>query len=793
MNLNISYNWLKEHVATKKSAVEFAKQLSLSGPTVDFIHQRQPQFSRVVVGEILAIEKHPNADKLSVCQVSVGDKEPLEIVCGAPNIKPGQKVPVVLVGGKVGELEVKEVKLRGVDSFGMLCSQRELGLGEDHSGIYILPDYLKVGLPFEKIMPIKDDIFDIEVTSNRPDAMSVIGLAREAAAIMGEKFLYSEPKPNLKITSVKTGHSPSLQVAVKEPKLCPRYQAIVMTGVKVEDSPLWLQQRLLSAGLRPINNLVDITNYILLEFGQPMHVFDYDKLAGREIVVRNAKKGEKILALDGKTYEVGFANLVIADHKAPVAIAGVMGGELSAVSIDTKTIVLESANFDPVSIRKTARVLNLHSDSSNLFEKGLSPEGTSSALLRAVELVAELANGNVASKIFDEKSYKFKAKELKLSPDNIRRILGIDIKPVQIKSILRDLGFSIGGEKQLKVMVPYWRDRDIEGEHDLIEEVARIYGYHNLPAALPSGQIPADLVDRQTFGLEDKVRDILVGLGFSENYNYSFISEKLIKNCGLDPNDHLKIANPLNVDFEYMRASLVPGILQSVAENENNFKEINIFELSQVYENRADNLPNEKLKLCLALSGKEAADLFSAAKGAAAALLEKLYLKDFHLEPVKTEIKLWQKGAYWQIIAGAGNNLGQIGLVSRDGLQLMGIKAETVLIEMDFNSLALAVPSGPSYQPLPKFPAIELDLSMEIGDKILYGEVVDIVKAVSPLIVEVLFLSVFRGQDIPEGSKALAVRIIYRDSDKTLELAEAQKVHERVVARLKKEYNVRVR
>jgi len=793
MNLNISYNWLKEHLATKKSAVDFARQLSLSGPTVDFIHSREPQFSRVVVGEILAIEKHPNADKLNVCKVEVGEKEPLQIVCGAPNIQAGQKVPVVLVGGRVGDMEVKEVKLRGVDSFGMLCSQRELGLGEDHSGIYILPDYLKVGLLFDKVMPIKDDIFDIEVTSNRPDAMSVIGLAREASAIMGEKFIYQEPKPNLKVASVETGHALSLKIAVKEPKLCSRYQAIVMTGVKVDSSPLWLQQRLLSAGLRPINNLVDITNYVLLEFGQPMHVFDYDKLAGQEIIVRSAKTGEKILALDGKTYEVGPANLVVADQKAPVAIAGVMGGELSAVSNETKSVVLEAANFDPVSIRKTARVLNLHSDSSNLFEKGLSPAGTAPALLRAVELVLELANGQVASKIFDECSYKFKTKELSLSPDNARRLLGIDIKSAQIKAILKNLGFGVSGDKPLKVKVPYWRDRDIEGEHDLIEEVARIYGYHNLPANLPAGEIPVDIADHQTFKLEDKVRDILVGLGFAENYNYSFISEKLIRNCGFDPSDHVKITNPLNLDFEYMRQSLAPGILQAIAENENNFKEINIFELSQVYENKADNLPDEKLKLCLALSGQEATELFLAAKGVLAALLAKLFIKDFSLAADQGKIKMWPANQVWRIISGSNSDLGQSGLISRETLQLFGIKSAVALVEIDFTSLAKAAQAGPSYQTLAKFPAIELDLSVEISNGVSYGDVVKAVKKVSPLITEVFFLSVFRGQNIPEGHKALAIRIVYRDLDKTLELVEAQKIHEQVVVKLKKEYNVKVR
>lgn len=808
MNLNISYNWLKEHIATKKSAADFAKALSQSGPTVDFIHHNEAKFSKVVVGEILEINNHPNADKLHVCKVDIGEKEPLQIVCGAPNIKAGQKVPVVLIGGRVGEMEVKEAKLRGVDSFGMMCSQRELGVGDDHTGIYIMPDYLKVGLPFEKVMPVEDYIFDIEVTSNRPDAMSVIGLAREAAAIMGEKFLYREPKPNLRIASVETGHAPSLKVTVKEPKLCPRYQAIVMTGVKVDVSPLWLQQRLLASGLRPINNLVDITNYILLEFGQPMHVFDYEKLLphpvpplvnGREnkaeIIVRLAKSGEKILALDGKTYELGSSNLVIADGKNPAAVAGIMGGELSAVSDGTKTIVLEAATFDPVSIRKTARVLNLHSDSSNLFEKGLNPEGTTPALLRAVELVVELAGGKVASKIFDEKDYKFKAKELTLALEDVRRILGVEIKSARIKEILDNLGFRAAGDKQIKVKVPYWRDRDIEGPHDLIEEIARVYGYHNLPAILPAGEIPVDVAAVSPFQLEDKVKDIIVGLGFSENYNYSFISEKLIKNCGLSVEDHVKISNPLNVDFEYMRTSLVPGILQAIADNENSYKEMSIFELSKVYLNKPNDLPDEITNLCLAVAGRGGEEAFLAAKGALSVLLEKLNIKDFSLAAADGESsRIWQPGSVFSILASEGKeSVGRIGIVDREALHLFGIKSDVGIVDIDFEKLAKLAKPSPTYRSLPKFPGIELDLSMEIGDEVLYGNVVETAMSVDPLIREARFLSVFRGKDIPEGKKALAIRVVYRDEEKTLELAEAQKVHDKVVDKLKKEYNVKVR
>ncbi|MFA5021059.1 MAG: phenylalanine--tRNA ligase subunit beta, partial [Patescibacteria group bacterium] len=603
MNLNISYNWLKEYVKTNLTPQEFAKKISLSGPSVDRINEIKPNFSKVVVGQILKIENHPNADKLHVCQVNVG-KEKLQIVCGAPNIKEEQKVPVVLVGGKVGEFEIKEAKLRGVASFGMMCSQKELGLGEDHTGIYILPADTKVGQPLESVMPIDDAIMDIEITSNRPDAMSVIGIAREAAAILEAKFLYQTPKPNLAIK----GEKKDLRVKVAEPKLCPRYSAVVMTDVKVGASPLWLQQRLLASGLRPINNLVDITNYILLEYGQPMHVFDYDKLQplsdfplrkGREeaeINVRLAKKGEKILALDGKEYELSADQLVIADAQNPVAVAGVMGGELSAATAETKTIVFECANFNPVSVRKTSRALNLRSESSVLYEKGISPENVTAAMLRAIELAQELGGAKIAGKPIDEKASKPKNKEIILDSEKVDSVLGVAIKPAEIKKNLEALGFKVAAAKknQLKVAVPWWRTNDIDGQHDLVEEIARLHGYHNLPTELMSGALPAaallhlskgelEGVKRRggtdKFTLEDKIKDILAGFGLTEVYTYSFISEKQIIGAGLQLADHIKIANPLSADFEYMRTSLLPGVLQIIAENEGFYPAGKLFDL----------------------------------------------------------------------------------------------------------------------------------------------------------------------------------------------------------------------
>ncbi len=786
MNLNISYNWLKEYLATKKSATEFAKEISLGGPSVDHIIEQKSNFEKVVVGEILELKKHPDADKLSLCRVNIGE-EILDIVCGAPNIKAGQKVPAVLVGGRVGEMKINKTKIRGAESSGMLCSQKELGLGDDHAGIYILPDYVKTGLPLEKVMPIADNILDIEITSNRPDTMCVIGIAREAAAIFGEKLKYAEPKPNLKIkTEIK------LSVAVKELKLCPRYQAIVMNNAKVGASPLWMQQRLLAAGLRPINNLADITNYVLLEFGQPMHVFDYDKLKGAEINVRLAKKGEHILALDGKTYELTKNNLVIADAQNPVAIAGVMGGELSAAKTETKTIVFEAANFDPISVRQTSRLLNLHSESSDLFEKGLSAEGTTPALLRAVELAMELAGAEPASAVLDQKKTAYKTKLISLDKENVRRILGVKIPQEKIKEILNRLGFEAVGLGKIKVKVPYWRARDVSEEHDLIEEIARVYGYHNLPAKLMTGEIPVGHAAGLEFAWEDSVKDILAGLGFSENYNYSFISEKLIANCGLKIENHIKIANPLSADFEYLRTALAPGILQAVSENAGVYKTIAIFELSKVYLAKENNLPAEITHLGIGVKGDSGERVFAEIKGALVSLMEKIHINDYSLAIMNEGATYWQKGKTVEIKL-KDETIGYLGIINQEVLRSFGIKGQAGLIELDFEKLVKEAKTSPAFEPIPVYPGIDLDLSMEIDKNATYQAVVKTAKAVNGLIRAVAFLSVYEGEKIPAGKKALAIRVTYRDDSKTLTLAEAQLIHQQVVGELKRVYNVSVR
>jgi len=787
MDLKLSYNWINEYLKSKKSVADFARELSLKCQSVERIHEVKPTFSGVITARIIDIVKHPNADKLRLPTVDTG-REKLQIVCGAPNIEVGQIVPLALADAVLGlgteNFKIKKTNIRGIDSNGMLCSQKELGLGEDHTGIMILPPDTPIGKKLEEVMPINDYVLDIEVTSNRPDAMSVVGLAREGAAALGLKFDFKLPRPDLKIKA-----SLPLTVKLAEPKMCPRYQAVIISGVKVGPSPLWLQLRLIQAGMRPINNLVDITNYILLEYGRPMHVFDYDKLSGQKIIIRQAKAGEKILALDGKVYELKPEMLVIADGKVPVAVGGIMGGEESAATAETKTIVFECAAFDPVLIRKTARALNLHSDSSSLFEKNLHPQSTYPAILRAIELTQQLAGGAVASKIMDAGVKSYKPVKIKFDPAKIKDHLGVDVPLAKVKAILQSLGFGISGTKILSVTVPWWRAYDVEYDYDLLEEVARIYGYHNLPLTLPQGEIPLSPKE-PILVWEAKIKNILAAAGFTESLNYSMVSQKSIKSIGGDIAKAVKIFNPLNEELEYMRLCLVPGLLQNAADNTKNFSEIKIFELSHVYPPRAANdLPDEYARLTGVLTaGRE--NPYLAVKGAVEFLLNHAGMTDYQLAPATGSI--WTAGQAFSVNY-QGSNLGEFGLVAKNITEKFGLDNLVGLFDFDFRALATLAKSGKVYQPIPAFPESSRDLAVIFEQKTNWQEIAARVGKVSPLLAQIEYLSTFTDKTLGEGKKSLAFRLVFRSPERTLKSEEVDEVMKEILAILEKQFNAKLR
>lgn len=786
MDIKISYNWLNEYLKTRKSPADFSREMSLRCQSVERLHEQKPKFQGVITAKIIEIAKHPNADKLRLPTVDTG-KEKLQIVCGAPNIEPGQIVPLALEGAILGvgseEFKIKKTNIRGVDSNGMLCSAKELGLGDDHSGIFILPANTPIGHPLEKVMPLSDTILDIEVTSNRPDAMSVIGLAREGAAALGQKFEFKPVKPDLKVKE-----NIALEVKLEEPKTCLRYQAIVMTDVKVGPSPLWMQSRLIASGLRPINNLVDITNYILLEYGQPLHVFDYDKLSGKKIIVRKARPNEKILALDGKTYDLKPENLVIADAQKPVAVAGVMGGQETAAEISTKTIVFEAANFNPVSVRKTARALNLYSDSSSLYEKGLHPQNTYFALMAAVLLAQKLSGAKVASKVFDLGAKTYKPSKIKFDLKEVKRILGVEIPATQVKKILTSLGFKVAGNKILNVTIPWFRATDVVYDYDLVEEVARIYGYHNLATTLPTGTIPTSAKD-PVLVWEKEIKNYLLSLGLTEIVSYSMVPATDFSKARLDIEKAIKLYNPLNEDMEYMRTSLVPGILKCVSDNQKTFSEIKIFELSNIYPlQKVNDLPNEAPRLVAAISG--AADNFLSAKGLALQILGKMGLSEIEFKT--SDHNFFEPNQGLEILVDK-KSIGSLGVVSADLQEAFSLDSSLAIIDFDFKLLSSIGKQGKTYRLLPAFPESYRDLSVVIGRNVKWAEITLALSNISPILFQVQYLSTFTDESLGESQKSLAFRLVFRSSERTLKSEEVDEAVKKIITILEKEFGAKLR
>jgi len=788
MDRTISYNWLKEFVPLDVSPANFAREFSLRSMTVDRVTPVKPEFTGVTTAKIIKIEKHPNADRLRLATVKT-KQGTATVVCGAPNIAEGQIVPYAGIGAKLIDTKdggkkftLKAAIIRDIKSEGMLCSPAELGIGEDHGGIFILPKETQIGKPLEEVLPLHDSLFDIEITSNRPDAMSVVGLAREAAAVFNKKLTQKLAQPKITFTD-----EIPLSVEVKDSSRCPRYQAVVVTGITVGPSPLWMQLRLSQAGVRPINNIVDITNYVLLELGQPMHAFDYDKLQGKTIVVRRAQKGEKIVALDGKTYSLA-ADLVIADSKNPVAIAGVMGGEKSAVSAETKTIVFECANFDPITVRTTSRRLSLLSESSLLFEKGLQPQNVEAALFRALELTQQLAGGSVSSPIIDVYAKAKTAATISFDPAVVQRYLGVAVPQPEIKTILTHLGFAVSGAKKISVTIPWWRAGDVAQEFDLVEEVARMYGYHTLPSRLPAGMLPgrhSDLLLR----FEDTIKDILAGAGFNEVYHYSMISAELLKKFGMKPTEALPIANPLNEELGLMRPVLSPQLLATVAENLNHDDNFSLFELSNTYQPAKEkSLPAEVSKLAAALVGP---DGLLRAKGVVELLFERLgIVADFQSQTER--LIWWQRGSALDVMAGK-TVLGHIGIVSEKMAKDFGIEVPVALLTFDVGALFKQSRPVTAFEPIPEFPAIQRDVATVVADTVSWLEIAGAVSRVDDLITDVVYLNTFSDVSLGAKKKSIAFRIVLRSRERTLKSTEADAVIDKIIDTIKKQFNAQLR
>ncbi|MBI5654486.1 phenylalanine--tRNA ligase subunit beta [Candidatus Uhrbacteria bacterium] len=810
MNTLVSYDWLKEYVKLKETPEEFARRISLSGPAVEKILPLYPELGdKIVLGQIAELKQHPNADKLKIVKVDVGADGGalLHIVCGGSNLELGQYVAVALLGAKVrwhgqGEPVVLEpAEIRGEKSEGMICASSEIGLGEafPNSDRMILDvghelgwdkqtkkSIPKTGTPLNDVLGGSDDVaMDIEVTSNRVDCMGMVGMAREAAAILNRPFNWKEPKfPKLQASSSKP------QVKISAKKECPRYMAAKISGVKVGPSPWWLKRRLMSAGLRPINNIVDISNFVMLELAQPTHIFDSATVKGG-IDVRLSRFGEKIQALDGKTYELDETILLIADDEKPIAVAGVMGGEQTGVTLNTTDVIIESAAFDPVCIRRGARKINLQSDAQLRFEKGLSTASPPVAMARTIQLVLELAGGKLEGGITDVGQTKYKPQSFSTTVDEVDSLIGIKVPKTEMVDRLRRLGFKVGVTgKTIKAEVPWWRDHDIELGRDLVEEIARIEGYANIPGVIPFGLRPRPMSPELVW--ERNAREILKGAGLSEIYSYSFVSKDLLAKADYDASVLLRVQNPLTADFEYMRTTLLPSALQVAAENAERFSEQRLFEIANVYYPQSGNLPDEQLELSMLFLGMP--EPWRAAKGCVEHLLDEMGITDVEWKRLDNDA-FWHPGHTVQAFA-KGNLVATVGELSPKFAKNFKFDSPVGLVDIPFEAMVPLASGSRTYIPLPAFPEAKRDLAVVVDFRVEFDDIArEIVRANghSPIRFGVEWFDTYRGDKLPLDKKSVAMHLTFSAPDRTLESSEVDGLMENIVLGLKEKFKAEVR
>ena len=778
--------WLSEFVKIDSGVTlrDFSEAMTMSGSKVEGWETEGSEISNVVVGKILSVEKHPDSDHLVICQLDVGAGDPVQIVTGASNVKAGDIVPVAmdkstLPGGK----KITRGKLRGVASNGMLCSLGELGLTVHdfpyaiEDGIFIMQEPCQLGQDIRSAIGLDDSAVEFEITSNRPDCLSVIGLAREASATFDKPLALHSPVVRGGAGSIRE----KLSVDVQNPELCPRYVARMATNIKIGPSPRWMRERLRASGVRPINNIVDITNYVMLEYGQPMHAFDYRYVAGGKIVVRNARDGESITTLEGTEHKLSPDMLVICDTEKPSAVAGVMGGEYSGINDETKTIIFESANFKGSSVRITAKKLGLRTESSGRFEKGLDPRMCMDAVDRACELVELLGAGEVLDSCIDVDHSDPAPKTVPFTPDWINDFLGICITREEMTGYLEKLRFKVRGDK---VVVPSFRG-DIEEKADVAEEVARMYGYNRIPVTVLSGMARGSLTTRQKF--DRLAEQTMLGCGLYEIYTYSFISPKFYDKICLPADSPLRrsvtIMNPLGEDTSVMRTTALPSMLAVLANNYNNrnpaagFYEI----ATEYYPKGQDELPDEVPQFMMGMYGGSAD--FYAIKGIVETLLQRLNIPAWEIEP-QSENPTFHPGSCAEVVVG-GKVVGILGEVHPKVCQNFEIGTRAYLARLNADLLFSMTGPEKEYTPLPKFPASARDLAILCDEGTPVRDLERAIRSASGKLLEKLELfDVYRGQQIAEGKKSVAYNLTLRASDRTLTVEEADAVIKKVLKAL---------
>jgi phenylalanyl-tRNA synthetase beta chain len=779
--MKVSYKWLQEFVAIDKSPEELAELLTMHAFEVESVEKAGAGLDKVVVGEVLSREKHPGADKLSVTKVKVSAEETLPIVCGAPNVAVGQKVAVALVGAMLPNgISIAERSVRGEVSMGMICAEDELGLGQSHEGIMVLPDELVVGTPLVTALGLDDAVMEVDVLPNRAhDCLCHFGIAREVAALTGRQVQGYGAECAL----AGKEKNKNLEVSVEEQELCRRYMAAFVQGVTIAPSPEWMQQRLESCGLRPINNIVDITNYIMFSFGQPMHAFDADKLNGK-IVVRKARAGETLLALDDKEYDLLEADLVIADENRPIALAGIIGGKETAVTDTTQSVIFEAANFAGVGIRKTAQRLRLFTDSSYRFEREIDPSIALACMSEALRFARTVGMAQGEAEVIDFYPSVRKENEIEFDYARIEKLLGISIPEETVLSILNALGMrASSADGHIRMSVPTYR-LDVEKVNDVIEEVARIYGYGNIGATpaqvsmLEVGQDPMWIMERS-------VRQAWKGLGFSEVYNYSLISEKDIVGFGLRQEECLELKNYLSEDAKFFRTSLIPRLIKTVEYNLKYRDQVKIFELGRVALAKVDGLPTERrfLSGALALRGAEGSKLFGAGKGAVEAFLGDMSSEEVRFVAEDAREFFWHKGRSAAILVG-GKKVGELGEIHPQLLLQLGIEERVFCFEIDEELLATNEKRG-GFTVINKLPQSEFDLAVVVDKGLEWQRINDLISGLGEeLIKEVKPFDIYTGENLGADKKSVAFRVVCQAPDRTLSDEEIKALMEKIVAAL---------
>jgi phenylalanyl-tRNA synthetase beta chain len=810
----VSLEWLREYVDFDLSPAELAEKLTMVGLEIEeFISASAEELDEVVIGKIIRLEPHPNADKLSICMVDIGTGRHLSVICGAPNAREGLLAPLALEGAELPSgVKIRAAEIRGEVSHGMLCSEKELKLGDDASGLMELSPEHELGAPIVEALGLDNVILDLELTPNRSDCLSIVGVAREVSAITGNPLR----KPRISFSEGDTMASDLTSVTIEDPDLCPRYAARLVRGVKISPSPYWMRRRLESVGLRGINNVVDVTNYVLMELGHPLHAFDFDKLAEKRIVVRRARTGEQTMTLDEVQRQLGDDMLVIADADKPVAVAGVMGGSGTDVTDATTNVLIESAYFDPVSISKTSKALGMHTEASHRFERGTDIEGLITALNRAAQLIQELAGGEICAGIVDTYPAPRQEVEVKLRPARVNSILGTDLTAEEMEKFLTSIEFQVTRSgNEMSVIVPSFRP-DVAREIDLIEEVARLYGYDNIPVTMPTSEAQSESEADRIMNFREKVRSALVACGLTEVVNYSFHSPDAFDLLQLEADSKyrraLQIRNPISGNQSIMRTTLIPGLLANIQHDlSRRISDVQIFEMGRVFHPRNDDagkmpalpegkLPEEPELVSGAITGLAGSQLwnqptrpvdFFDVKGIVEAVLHEVGVRDYQLR-LTSHPSLQPDG---RAEVALGNTvIGVLGAVHRNVLDNYDVDQDIYVFELDFGKLLGSIAPEIKFQPLPVFPSVHRDLAVVVAFDIPSSRIGDTIRSIGgDLVRSVNLFDVYKGKQIAANMRSLAYSIEYRSPDRTLTDDEVDEVHEKIISALAEKFGAELR